>query len=124
MVHCNEFDVEVEDETSEYRALTQLVHHVIREEVGPQLNLHEALPNPYLPPSQLPPPPLEVSSPRSTMMSARVARTGLRAAQQFSVARPAFNGLRTYATPAQDVRPPVALFGVDGTYASALVCLR
>lgn len=55
------------------------------------------------------------------MMSARVARTGFRAAQQFSVARPAFNGLRTYATPAQDVRPPVALFGVDGTYATALV---
>jgi F-type H+-transporting ATPase subunit O len=54
------------------------------------------------------------------MMSARVARSGLRAAQQFSAARPAFNGLRTYATPAQDVRPPVALFGVDGTYATAL----
>lgn len=58
------------------------------------------------------------------MMSARVARSGLRAAQQFSAARPAFNGLRTYATPAQDVRPPVALFGVDGTYATALVCIR
>ncbi|KAJ5133263.1 Hydroxymethylglutaryl-CoA lyase [Penicillium atrosanguineum] len=54
------------------------------------------------------------------MMSARIARTGLRATQQFSVARPAFNGLRTYATPAQEVRPPVALFGVDGTYATAL----
>ncbi|KAJ5925058.1 ATP synthase subunit 5 [Penicillium verhagenii] len=54
------------------------------------------------------------------MMSARVARAGLRATQQFSAARPAFNGLRTYATPAQDVRPPVSLFGVDGTYASAL----
>lgn len=58
------------------------------------------------------------------MMSARVARSGLRAAQQFSAARPAFNGLRTYATPAQDVRPPIALFGVDGTYATALVCTR
>lgn len=55
------------------------------------------------------------------MMSARVARNGFRAAQQFSVARPAVNGLRTYATPAQEVRPPVALFGVDGTYATALV---
>ncbi|KAJ5912153.1 ATP synthase subunit 5 [Penicillium subrubescens] len=54
------------------------------------------------------------------MMSARVARSGLRAAQQLSVARPAFSGLRTYATPAQSVRPPVALFGVDGTYATAL----
>ncbi|KAJ5112687.1 ATP synthase subunit 5 [Penicillium argentinense] len=54
------------------------------------------------------------------MMSARVARTGLRAAQQFSAPRAAVNGLRTYATPAQEVRPPVALFGVDGTYATAL----
>lgn len=57
-------------------------------------------------------------------MSARVARNGLRAAQHFSVARPAMNGLRTYATPAQEVKPPVSLFGVDGTYATALVCLR
>ncbi|KAJ5081871.1 hypothetical protein NUU61_010135 [Penicillium alfredii] len=55
------------------------------------------------------------------MMSARVARSGLRAAQQFSVPRTAaVNGLRTYATPTQEVRPPVALFGVDGTYATAL----
>ncbi|KAJ6155336.1 ATP synthase subunit 5 [Penicillium chermesinum] len=54
------------------------------------------------------------------MMSARVARSGLRAAQQFSAPRVAFNGLRSYATPAQETRPPVALFGVDGTYASAL----
>jgi hypothetical protein len=31
--------------------------------------------------------------------------------------------LRTYATPAQaDSKPPVALYGLDGTYASALVC--
>jgi F-type H+-transporting ATPase subunit O len=60
------------------------------------------------------------------MMSARVARSGLRAAQQFSAPRAAVNSLRTYATPAQDasVNPPVALFGVSGTYASALVCLR
>ncbi|KAJ5569419.1 ATP synthase subunit 5 [Penicillium hispanicum] len=54
------------------------------------------------------------------MFSARVARSGFRAAQQFSVPRSAVNGLRTYATPAQDIRPPVALFGVDGTYATAL----
>ncbi|CAI7617169.1 unnamed protein product [Penicillium pancosmium] len=54
------------------------------------------------------------------MMSARVARSGLRAAQQFSAPRAAVNSLRTYATPAQDVNPPVALFGVSGTYASAL----
>lgn len=57
------------------------------------------------------------------MLSARVARAGLRASvQQFSVPRTAvLNGIRTYATPAQDVKPPVALFGIDGTYASALV---
>lgn len=55
------------------------------------------------------------------MMSARFARAGLRATQ-FSVARPAaVNGMRSYAT-AQEVRAPVALFGVDGTYATALVC--
>ncbi|RAK97231.1 F1F0 ATP synthase subunit 5 [Aspergillus ibericus CBS 121593] len=56
------------------------------------------------------------------MFSVRLARAGLRAsAQQFSVPRTAaVNGLRTYATPAQDVRPPVSLFGVDGTYATAL----
>ena len=58
-----------------------------------------------------------------TMLPARFARAGLRAsAQQFSVPRTAaLNGLRTYATPAQEVTPPVALFGLSGTYASALV---
>lgn len=56
------------------------------------------------------------------MMSARFARAGLRATQ-FSVPRTAaVNGIRSYATPAQETRAPVALFGVDGTYASALVC--
>lgn len=57
------------------------------------------------------------------MLPARFVRAGLRAtAQQFSVPRTAaLNGVRTYATPAQDVKPPVALFGVDGTYATALV---
>ncbi|PYH90782.1 OSCP-domain-containing protein [Aspergillus ellipticus CBS 707.79] len=56
------------------------------------------------------------------MFSVRLARAGLRAsAQQFSVPRTAaLNGLRTYATPAQDIKPPVSLFGVDGTYATAL----
>jgi F-type H+-transporting ATPase subunit O len=31
---------------------------------------------------------------------------------------------RTYATPAStpDPKPPIALYGLDGTYASALVC--
>lgn len=57
------------------------------------------------------------------MMPTRFARAGLRATQQFSVPRTAaVNGLRTYATPAQEVKPPVSLYGVDGTYATALVC--
>ncbi|KAI9373871.1 OSCP-domain-containing protein [Aspergillus egyptiacus] len=56
------------------------------------------------------------------MFSARLARAGLRAsAQQFSVPRSAaINGLRTYATASQEIKPPVSLFGVDGTYATAL----
>ncbi|RAK74567.1 F1F0 ATP synthase subunit 5 [Aspergillus fijiensis CBS 313.89] len=56
------------------------------------------------------------------MFSVRLARVGLRAsAQHFTVPRTAaLNGLRTYATPAQEVKPPVSLFGVDGTYATAL----
>ncbi|KAL4820222.1 ATP synthase delta subunit-domain-containing protein [Aspergillus spinulosporus] len=55
------------------------------------------------------------------MLSARLARAGLRASAQVSVPRTAaVNGLRTYATAAQDVKPPVSLFGVDGTYATAL----
>ncbi|KAL4933463.1 F1F0 ATP synthase subunit 5 [Aspergillus undulatus] len=56
------------------------------------------------------------------MFSARLARAGLRAsAQQISAPRTAaLNGLRTYATPAQEIKPPVSLFGVDGTYATAL----
>lgn len=51
------------------------------------------------------------------------ARSGLRAtAQQFAVPRTAaLNAVRTYAAPAQEVKPPVALFGVSGTYATALV---
>lgn len=72
-------------------------------------------------PSNPPCPPRLSSLSILTMMSARVARSGLRAAQQFSAPRAAVNNLRTYATPAQEVRPPVALFGVDGTYATALV---
>ncbi|KAL2698185.1 hypothetical protein AAEP93_010895 [Penicillium crustosum] len=68
-------------------------------------------------PSSLP----EATPPANcTMMSARFARAGLRATQ-FSVPRTAaVNGIRSYATPAQETRAPVALFGVDGTYASAL----
>lgn len=57
------------------------------------------------------------------MLSARVAaRAGLRNFQVSSRSA-ALGGLRTYAAAAQqDVRPPVALYGVDGTYANALVC--
>jgi hypothetical protein len=54
-------------------------------------------------------------------MSARFARAGLRATQFSAPRTAAVNGLRSYAT-AQESRVPVALFGVDGTYASALVC--
>ncbi|KAL4910098.1 hypothetical protein BDW74DRAFT_48185 [Aspergillus multicolor] len=55
------------------------------------------------------------------MLSARLARAGLRASAQVSVPRTAaVNGLRTYATAAQEVKAPVSLFGVDGTYATAL----
>lgn len=55
------------------------------------------------------------------MLSSRVAQASLRAsAQQFS-RRSVVNGARTYAAAAQDPKPPVALFGVDGTYANALV---
>lgn len=56
------------------------------------------------------------------MLSSRLARAGLRASafpRTSTVA--SFNSLRTYAAAAQDVRPPVALYGIDGTYANALV---
>ncbi|OKL62586.1 ATP synthase subunit 5, mitochondrial [Talaromyces atroroseus] len=57
------------------------------------------------------------------MLSSRVvARAGLRASSKLQISRSvAVGGLRTYAAAAaQDVRPPVALYGVDGTYANAL----
>lgn len=57
------------------------------------------------------------------MLSSRLARAGLRASSTISsVPRTAaINGIRTYAAAAQDVKPPVALYGIDGTYANALV---
>lgn len=59
------------------------------------------------------------------MFSARVVAraAGLRAASaNVQISRPALGGLRTYAAAAApDSRPPVALYGVDGTYANALV---
>ncbi|KAK2802665.1 hypothetical protein FQN50_007273 [Emmonsiellopsis sp. PD_5] len=57
------------------------------------------------------------------MLYSRTAQTALRAtAHQFSAVprAAAIGGIRTYATPAQDSKPPVALFGIDGTYANAL----
>jgi len=51
------------------------------------------------------------------MMSARLMRPGFAAARRTAPR----TAIRTYATPsAADTKPPVALFGVDGTYANAL----
>lgn len=59
------------------------------------------------------------------MFSSRaIARAGLRASSNVQISRSAALGsMRTYAAAAaaQDSRPPVALYGVDGTYANALV---
>jgi hypothetical protein len=60
-----------------------------------------------------------ISTPSESEMSAsRLVRPALAAAR-----RPApQNLIRTYATPAAaDTRPPIAVYGLDGTYASALV---
>ncbi|EEH23015.1 ATP synthase F1, delta subunit [Paracoccidioides brasiliensis Pb03] len=57
------------------------------------------------------------------MLSSRAAQSTLRAtARQFSsVPRAAaINNVRTYATAAAETKPPIALFGIDGTYANAL----
>lgn len=53
------------------------------------------------------------------MMSSKFSRPALAAVRR-TVPRTA---IRTYAAPAADnTRPPVALYGLDGTYANALVC--
>ncbi|OAX84284.1 ATP synthase F1, delta subunit [Emergomyces africanus] len=56
------------------------------------------------------------------MLSSRAAQSAVRAtAHRFSIPRAAaLNGVRTYATATTSVKPPVALFGIDGTYANAL----
>ncbi|KAI1914378.1 ATP synthase F0 subcomplex subunit OSCP atp5 [Ophidiomyces ophidiicola] len=54
------------------------------------------------------------------MLSTRFVQASLRGSAQHFSRRAALNGVRTYATPAQDTKPPVALFGIDGTYANAL----
>jgi hypothetical protein len=54
-------------------------------------------------------------------MSSRIARPAFAAARR---ATPRMTpAIRTYASPAGETstRPPIELFGVDGTYASALV---
>jgi F-type H+-transporting ATPase subunit O len=55
------------------------------------------------------------------MMSSRFARPAFAAVRRAAAAPAPRTALRTYATPAAaDVKPPVALFGLDGTYANAL----
>lgn len=54
------------------------------------------------------------------MSFSRPATSALRAASLRSVAPRSIRGYAAAAS--QDTRPPVALYGVDGTYASALVC--
>jgi len=51
------------------------------------------------------------------MLPSQAARVGLRASTYQFRRSVAF---RTYAVAAQNVKPPVALYGIDGTYANAL----
>jgi hypothetical protein len=53
------------------------------------------------------------------MMSSRLVRPAFAAARRTAPR----TAIRTYASPAVDSKPPVALFGLDGTYANALVSL-
>ncbi|KAI1612092.1 ATP synthase F1, delta subunit [Exophiala viscosa] len=50
------------------------------------------------------------------MMSSRLVRPAFAAARSTATR----TAIRTYAAPATDTKPPVALFGLDGTYANAL----
>ncbi|KAK4946257.1 ATP synthase F0 subcomplex subunit OSCP atp5 [Elasticomyces elasticus] len=50
------------------------------------------------------------------MMSSRLMRPAFAAARSTATR----TAIRTYAAPAADTKPPVALFGLDGTYANAL----
>lgn len=56
------------------------------------------------------------------MMSSRVVRPALAAAVRRTAPAPQ-TAIRTYAAAAaaDNTKPPVALFGLDGTYANALV---
>jgi len=56
------------------------------------------------------------------MMSSRLARPAFAAARTAAPRTAIQSQVRTYAAPAANSKPPVALFGLDGTYANALVC--
>lgn len=59
----------------------------------------------------------------STMFAVRSAAVARSAAVSMAPRAAVVSLVRTYATAGSaDVKPPVALFGLDGTYASALVC--
>jgi hypothetical protein len=80
-------------------------------------------PIPAPPPSHIHPPSL---TRLANMLAGRLALQAARsAAPRASIASRA--AVRSYATPAAGQptgKPPIALFGIDGTYATALVCLR
>lgn len=59
------------------------------------------------------------SPPRPAMLSRQALRSLRAAAPQRTLAR---SSVRSYAAAAaQDVKPPVSIYGLDGTYATALV---
>lgn len=58
------------------------------------------------------------------MLPSRAAQSTLRATAHQLSSTPwvaVRTGARTYATTTTSPKPPIALFGVDGTYANALV---
>lgn len=55
------------------------------------------------------------------MLSRQAIRSIRAAAPQRTLARTPVRAFATAAAPPQDVRPPVAVYGLDGTYATALV---
>jgi hypothetical protein len=58
------------------------------------------------------------------MLSSRAVLRAARAPASRAIVAAPSSLARSYATPAAvDAKPPKALYGLDGTYASALVCL-
>jgi len=55
------------------------------------------------------------------MLSRRVAQSTIGAATRQPFLASRTTAIRGYATPTVDSKPPVAIYGIDGTYASALV---